>query len=127
SYYAQVRQEKNIYPVAMEINPFSLLEIVDKVYVCSSQLGVEALMAGKEVHVYGLPFYAGWGLTRDQIKCPRRTRTRTLEELVYIAYILYSHYVIPGRDTSCEIEDAVDYLLELRREYFEKFKICHER
>ena len=122
-YYSSYQAHDNVYKITMPINPIALLKSCDKVYVCTTQFGFEALMCGKEVHVFGMPFYAGWGLTKDRISCPRRTNTRTLEEVFYIAYILYSHYVSPKTNQRCEIEEAMDYLLELRSEYFYKFKV----
>ena len=121
-------KRENIHLMSEEINPISLLEIVDKVYVCTSQLGFEALMMGKEVHVFGMPFYAGYGLTIDYQKCERRTNRRTLEEIFYITYINYSYYVNPEKEERCEIEDAIDYLIKLRREYFLEFNIrCDDK
>lgn len=117
-YYTGLKQHDNIYTQTTPINPISLIKYVDKVYVCSTQFGFEALMCGKEVHVFGMPFYAGWGLTIDDQKCERRTNTRTLEEMFYIAYIMYSYYVNPETKAQCEIEEAMDYLLKLRGEYF---------
>ena len=121
-------RRENIYLMSEEINPISLLEIVDKVYVCTSQLGFEALMMGKEVHTFGMPFYAGYGLTIDYQKCERRKNNRTLEEIFYITYINYSYYVNPEKEERCEIEEAIDYLIKLRREYFLEFNIrCDDK
>lgn len=117
-YYTGLRPHDNIYTQTEAINPISLIKYVDKVYVCTTQLGFEALMCGKETHVFGMPFYAGWGLTKDRQKCERRTNKRTLEEVFYIAYIMYSYYVNPDKKCRCEIEEAMDYLLNLREEYF---------
>ncbi len=117
-YYTNIEQNGNIYLLKEPVNPISLIKYVDKVYVVSTQFGFEALMCGKEVHVFGLPFYAGWGLTNDRQKCDRRTNTRTLEEIFYITYIVYSYYVNPKTQSKCEIEEAMDYLLELRDEHF---------
>ncbi len=117
-YYKGLRPHGNVYTMTSPINPISLIKYCDKVYVCTTQLGLEALVCGKETHVFGMPFYAGWGLTHDRQKCERRTNTRTLEELFYIAYIAYSRYVNPKTRSRCEIEEAMDYLLELREEYF---------
>lgn len=117
-YYTKLKQEGNIYLQTTPINPISLIEYCDKVYVCTTQFGFEALMCGKEVHTFGMPFYAGWGLTIDSQKCERRTNKRTLEEVFYIAYILYSYYVNPDKNCRCEIEEAMEYLLKLRGEYF---------
>ncbi|MBO5948088.1 hypothetical protein J6Q66_04560 [bacterium] len=119
-YYTGLKQHDNIYPMTEPINPISLVKYCDKVYVCTTQLGFEALMCGKEVHVFGIPFYQGWGLTIDEQKCERRTNKRTLEEVFYIAYIMYSHYVNPNKKCRCEIEEAMDYLLKLRDEYFKE-------
>ena len=127
-YYSSEDIKENVYLMSEEINPISLLEIVDKVYVCTSQLGFEALMMGKEVHVFGMPFYAGYGLTIDYQKCERRTNKRTLEEIFYITYINYSYYVNPEKEERCEIEEAIDYLIKLRREYFLEFNIrCDDK
>ena len=117
-YYTGLKPHDNIYTQTEPINPISLLKYVDKVYVCTTQFGFEALMCGKEVHVFGMPFYAGWGLTNDRQVCSRRTNKRSLEELFYIAYIMYSYYVNPDKKCRCEIEEAMDYLLNLREEYF---------
>ena len=48
--------------ITENINPIVLLEVFDKVYTQTSQMGFEALILGKEVHIFGAPFYAGWGL-----------------------------------------------------------------
>ena len=116
-YYTGVKEEGNVFRVTMPINPYSLMEQVDKVYVCSTQMGFEALMAGKEVHVYGMPFYAGWGLTIDKQKNPRRTNRRTLEEVFYIFYIMYTRWVDVETGKPCTIDKAMDNLLKLRAEY----------
>lgn len=116
-YYQKIKERGNIYLQTEPINPISLIKYVDKVYVCTTQFGFEALLCGKEVHTFGMPFYAGWGLTIDNKKCERRTNTRTLEEIFYITYILYSKYVNPIKQSECQIEDAIDYLLDLRKKY----------
>ncbi len=116
-YYSCLKEHDNIYKQTSPINPISLIQYADKVYVVSTQLGFEALMCGKKVNVFGMPFYAGWGLTNDRQSCKRRTNQRTLEEVFYISYILYTHWVNPETEKRCEIEEAIDYLLKLRKEY----------
>ena len=120
-YYSNIKQQGNIYLMNTPINPIALIQYVDKVYVCTTQLGLEALLCGKEVHTFGMPCYAGWGLTVDYLKCERRANKRSLEELFYILYIMYTHYINPETKTKCEIEEAIDYLLGLRAEYFREF------
>ena len=116
--FYQSLEDKKIYKITYEINPISLLEYVDKVYVCTSQMGFEAVLCGKEVHVFGMPFYAGWGVTTDRQTCARRTRGRTVEELFYIIYIMYSKYISYKTETICEIEQVIQDILELRNDYF---------
>ena len=74
----------------------SLLDKVDEVHVMTSLTGFEALLRGCTVHTYGSPFYAGWGLTIDHAPHPRRTKTRSLDELIAATLILYPRYLIPG-------------------------------
>ncbi len=125
-YYTKLKSENNIYAFTSAINPISLIKYVDKVYVCSTQLGFEALMCGKEVHTFGMPFYAGWGLTVDYLTCDRRKNKRSLEELFYITYVLYSHYMNPETNLPCELEEAISYILKLRNEYFKQYNVRFE-
>lgn len=126
-YYSHLKAYDNVYLQTDPINPISLIEYADKVYVVSTQFGFEALMCGKEVHVFGMPFYAGWGLTNDRQNNIRRNNLRSLEELFYISYVLYTHWVNPETRKRCEIEEAMDYLLKLRAEYFEKFNVRRDK
>jgi len=97
------------------ISPDSLLSEVDVVYAVTSGLGFEALMRGLPVRCHGLPFYAGWGLTRDVMTSPRRGVSRTLEDLAAAALIRCTRYVDPVRETLCSAETAVDRLASFRR------------
>jgi capsular polysaccharide export protein len=79
--------------VDAEADIISLIEQVDEVHTLSSLAGFDALLRGKKVVTYGLPFYAGWGLTEDNIaNIPHRTRSVTLEMLVAATLILYPIY-----------------------------------
>ena len=69
------------------------LESVDEVHVMTSLTGFEAMLRGCKVITWGAPFYAGWGLTEDQQSIPRRRRRRTLEELLFLAFIKYPRYL----------------------------------
>ena len=124
-YYTGLVPHDNIYTQTEPINPISLIKYIDKVYVCTTQFGFEALMCGKEVHVFGMPFYAGWGLTIDAQTNQRRTNKRSLEEVFYIAYIMCSVWLNPQTNVPFELEDAIDYLLALRKEYFKEKNITN--
>lgn len=89
--------------------PFSsLIEAVDEVHVNTSLAGFEALLRGKTVTTYGVPFYAGWGLTRDVGPVPpRRNRNLTIDELVAAALLLYPRYLDPITKLPCPAEIVV--------------------
>ena len=92
----------------------SLLSTVDAVHVLTSLAGFEALLREKQVVCHGLPFYAGWGLTRDALKVERRTRRLTLDELVAGALIAYPRYISRSGGECISPEQAVTELLALR-------------
>lgn len=117
-YFGGVKREGNVYPYTEAINPISLIKYCDEVYVCTSQMGFEALMCGKKVHVFGVSFYSNYGLTDDRQKCRRRKVKRSIEEMFYIIYIMFSHYANPDKQSRCEIEDVIDYIIKKRVEYF---------
>jgi capsular polysaccharide export protein len=73
------------------------------VYIATSQAGLEALIQGVPVTCFGLPFYAGWGLTDDRLAIPRRQARPTLEQLVAAAYVRYCRYVDPLTDQRCDV------------------------
>jgi len=101
------------------MNPISLLKFFDKVYTVSSQMGFEALLLGKNVICYGMPFYAGWGLTEDKIECPRRTKKAELIEIFYAAYIAYCIYINPVTGKKGTIFDVINFILK-QKEMAEK-------
>ena len=115
-YYSHLESRGRIRILRDPVNPYSLFEVVDTVYVGSSQIGLEALFAGKRVVCFGAPFYAGWGLTDDRHVVPHRRRQRSLEELFFIFYVWYTIYHVPGCPVPSSIEDALDYL-ERHRPY----------
>ena len=96
--------------VDVAVNPWVLLGLVDHVYVVSSQLGFEALIAGLPVSCFGAPYYAGWGLTDDRIAIPRRTARPSLEQLFAAAYFDYAVYIDPATGRRATLEETVHAL-----------------
>ena len=98
-----------------DCDPIVMLDQVDEVHTMTSLMGFEALLRGVPVTCYGMPFYAGWGLTSDMLPCPRRTRRLTLDELVHGALIDYPRYwsvrgniFAPPEDILVELKDLAD-------------------
>ena len=100
-----------------DFNPISLLKHFKKVYTKTSQMGFEALLVGCECVCYGMPFYAGWGLTIDKQTCPRRTRKLSLIEVFAASYILYSCYHNPIYDRKSDILDTLKTIIRYKHFY----------
>lgn len=98
----------------------TLLEHADAVFCVTSQMGFEALIWGKETHVFGMPFYAGRGLTVDALPAPEFRETVSLEALVFAALVDYPRYVDPETGLRCEPERILDWMA-LQREQRERF------
>src|SRR6266699_234900 len=100
--------------VVTDVAMGALLEQVDEVHVLTSLAGFEALLRGKLVVCYGLPFYAGWGLTQDVEPVPRRRRRLSVNELVAGTLIAYPTYVSRRTGHYISPEQALDELLAWR-------------
>ncbi|MGK0444636.1 MAG: capsular polysaccharide export protein [Bermanella sp.] len=88
-----------------------LFSITQRLCTICSLAGFEALTRGLAVTTYGLPFYGGWGLTDDKCDFPRRTRMRTIEELAYIALVLYGRYVNWNTRQITTVESTINTLV----------------
>ena len=120
----KLAQDSQIQLLTQNCNPISLLESMDEVYVVSSHMGFEALMLGKKVHCFGVPWYAGWGLTDDKfapidILLNRRQVKRTLIQLFSAAYFDYARYVNPNTGKRCELEEIIE-LIAYQKQWMNK-------
>jgi hypothetical protein len=109
------RANPRLVMVEHEVNPHTLFDQVDEVWVVSSGMGMEALLRGLPVRCYGAPFYAGWGLTHDLREVPRRRRTRSALELFHFAYIESSRYYSPATGRAAELEDVITHLSQRKQ------------
>ncbi|MHC5224863.1 capsular polysaccharide biosynthesis protein [Ignatzschineria sp. LJL83] len=112
---------QHIHFLVEDIHPHSLIEKMDRVYVATSQMGFEALLLGKEVITFGLPWYAGWGLTEDRnagitkLQAEGRREPRTLLELFTASYVQYCRYINPFTSERGSIFDVIEYLIMMKR------------
>lgn len=113
---AYAAQHPRCRVIGHDLNPWALFDRVEEVYVVTSQLGFEALLAGKTVHCFGLPFYAGWGLTHDRLACPRRQRKRRLAELFAAAYLRYCRYANPYTGEATTLEATLALIGDQKRQ-----------
>lgn len=118
-YLTSEKNSERLVMLREAINPISLISEMDKVYVVTSGMGFEALLVGKPVVCFGVPWYAGWGLTDDRVvdspAWARRTRKRTVDELFAAAYIHYTRYLNPVTHQRGQISDVIDWLVRQKK------------
>jgi len=89
------------------VSPWALLRGAERVYVLSSQLGYEAILAGHRPHVFGRPFYAGWGLSEDRRAPVPRRRPASVEQLFAASHLLAPVWYDPCGDRLTDFEGAL--------------------
>jgi len=110
-----VAQNRRVRLLSEDVHPVKLIEHAVAIYTVTSQIGFEGLLWGKSVHVFGMPFYAGWGLTYDALPVPDRRHLSSLENLVYAALIDYPRYIDPETHKRCQVERVVEWMGEQRK------------
>ncbi len=121
-HYSHLRTEGRVVLLREAVHPPSLLPHFDKVYVATSTMGFEALLLGRAVVCFGLPWYAGWGVTDDRAQgavaeaaWARRSRQRSVDELFAAAYLHHSHYLNPYTHKAGRLADVLPWLQLQRR------------
>lgn len=113
-------QASRVSLMATDAHPPGLIEPARAVYTVTSQMGFEALLWRRPVRVFGMPFYAGWGLTADELPAPTRRRPIALEALAHAALIEYARCIDPETLQRCEPEALLDWM-SLQRRQRERF------
>ncbi|MDE4552694.1 capsular polysaccharide biosynthesis protein [Sinorhizobium meliloti] len=90
-----------------DLAPADALEGVDHVYTITSLMGFEALLRGIRVTCYGMPFYAGWGVTDDRQVCERRRRRLTVQQIFAAGFVLRPVYFDPGHAEATQLEAVI--------------------
>lgn len=94
--------------VIRDVPMAALFEAIDAIHVLTSLAGFEAMLRGVEVITHGVPFYAGWGLSRDLGPVPeRRTRRLNLSQLIAGVLLIYPLYLDPVTNLPCTPETLI--------------------
>ncbi|MEO8331630.1 MAG: hypothetical protein ABI479_04300 [Gallionella sp.] len=112
---AKLAQDPRVRLLGEDVHPALLIEHAEAVYAVTSQIGFEGLLWGKRVRTFGMPFYAGWGLTHDESPAPDRRKPLSLEDLVHAALLEYPRYIDPETGKRCEAERVVEWMALQRR------------
>lgn len=111
----ELQKNPRITVLAEDVHPVRLIEEAQAVYVVTSQMGFEGLLWGKSVYTFGMPFYAGYGLTNDALSAPERRQLVSIEQLVHAALIAYPRYLDPETLQCCQVEHLIEWM-RLQRE-----------
>lgn len=121
----KLKRLKQVQVVASNCHPVRLIKNADVVYTVTSQVGFEALIRGKPVRTFGMPFYAGWGLTVDDLPGPDRRHSASLEQLVHATLVRYSQYINPVTEEAGTVESSLDYItLQRERQLAPDCNVC---
>lgn len=95
---------------------------VRAIWTVSSTMGFEALMRGIPVTTFGMPFYAGWGLSDDRaegrvarLAGQRRQARPHLHDMVAAVFLDYTRYGNPWTGERLEAEAALTLLVDWRK------------
>jgi capsular polysaccharide export protein len=118
-------RERGIEIYDRNVSWMSLARRARRVYAATSLAGLEGLIAGAPVTCFGLPIYAGWGLTDDRLSCPRRSARPTLEALIAAIYVRYLRYLSPLDGAPCSALEVARLLAARRRRDAETEGLTH--
>lgn len=125
-YLKKFAQENGIQIISEQVSSFSILAQADEVYTVSAKIGIDAVLLGKTVHCYGMPYYAGWGLTKDKVICVRRNIKVKREELFAALCLFFTRYLHPITKEPSHFQAIVRLILLQRPPLFEnkRFIAC---
>ncbi len=115
----ELSRNPRIRVIAQHCHVPTLIKASKRVYVVTSQVGFEGLLHGKPVHTFGMPFYAGWGLTTDALPKPDGRGKASLEQLTHAALVAYPRYIDPVAMQVCDAEYAIAHIGLQRRKRHE--------
>ncbi|PJX20546.1 beta-3-deoxy-D-manno-oct-2-ulosonic acid transferase [Advenella sp. S44] len=112
---ASLQNHPRVTILADNVHPVRLIEQAQAVYTVTSQIGFEALLWDTPVFTFGMPFYAGYGLTTDAKVAPARRQRASREQLVHAALVRYARYLDPETGALCEPERLIEWMGLQRR------------
>lgn len=112
---ARLAAEHGMCLIAAPANAWSLIESVAAIYTLDDELGFIALLKGVKVRCFGKSFYAGYGLTEDDVAVAQRPVRRSMEELFAAACLSATTYIDPYSTAPSSFEEACATLADWRR------------
>lgn len=105
-------------------DPVALLGRAERVYCVTSQLGFEAILHGHRPRLFGLPFYAGWGLSDDEQGVERRRVTHSRLSLFDAVMGRYARWFDPLSGAPVPVTRAIRDLSARKQQFDLQRRIC---
>lgn len=103
--------------IADGCHPVRLIAQASAVYTVTSLIGFEALLHDRPVRCFGMPFYAGWGLTSDALPAPHRRGPARLEDIAHAALVVVPRYAHPLTGQPWDAASAIAYATAARAQH----------
>lgn len=111
----------NIKIIKENYRAISILKQFSKVFVATSQMGFEALLLNKDVYCFALPFYAGYGLTKEIVntndleiaailKRRKKLLNVSINKLFVATYLKLCRYVNPITKMRVSLNEILDLI-----------------
>lgn len=113
---AKISKNPRVKIIATNCHPVKLIENAKTVYCVTSQVGFEALLWGKKLRCFGMPFYAGWGLTHDELPAPNRRKPIEFNQIIHAALVKYPSYIDPKTHSKSQFEAVAQQISMHRRQ-----------
>ena len=110
-YLRKIAEVNGVKVLDNDVSSISILAQADVIYTVSSLLGIDAIFLGKKVHCFGMPFYAGWGLTHDILQVDRRNVKRTREEFFAAICLFFTRYRHPITKEACSFQEILRFII----------------
>ncbi|MEC8566727.1 MAG: glycosyltransferase family 29 protein [Pseudomonadota bacterium] len=101
-----------LHVIQEQCNIVSLIKQADEVYVMTSGVGLEALFLDKPVRCFGVPFYAGWGLTTDMVTVSAPRRPLTKQALFAAVFFKYHTFFHPVSQEPSILETCLEWIVD---------------
>jgi len=118
-YLSDYAKTLNVPVIAGFDNPMPWVKNAKRVYVGTSQLGYEALLCDCAVTVFGLPFYAGWGLADERQEITRRVQRRSIDQLFYASHVRLAKYCSPMSGEEWQLHEMLAHI-QLQKDNFKR-------
>lgn len=113
--------------ITQNLTSIDAIQIADEIHTITSTIGFEALLYGKKVVHYGMPFYGGYGFTDDKSEIRNKRNVVDFNTFCYAALFLYPYYTQNGLKIALTPEIVIKLLAQDKLKKQKKLSLCERR